>query len=601
MVALGCRALGVCLLSLPFLVNGAPASTIDNVFEIVEHLNAVPEMWQKGAAPSPDTPLRLRLAIQHDKTNVFEQRVLDISTPGHQHYGQHMTRDEVQAFLQPPAHASNAIINWLREGGVSEKAVQVDSDWVHFTVPVKQAEKLLNTRFYYFQNALNKARVLRTLEYSVPKSISSYILMIQPTTKFGQIRPQFSTIFDEVEMASFKADDVDCNKTITPACLRDLYKMGNSRSTPDDRNKIGISGYLEQYARHGDFARFLELYAPEFKGTKFDVESIHGGENPQNSSLDSIEASLDVDYAIGLSGAKSVYYTTAGRGPLIPDLDQPHANMSSNEPYLDQLHYLLALPDNKLPSVLSTSYGENEQSVPQKYTDATCNLFARLGARGVSVIFSSGDTGVGSACQTNDGKNTTRFLPVFPAACPFVTSVGATTNIKPERAIYFSSGGFSDRYSRPWYQDTAVKDYLHKELGDRWKGLYNPAGRGFPDVAAQGYKFAVVDHDKIIGVSGTSASAPAFAAIVANLNSIRLAQGKRVLGFLNPFLYTIGRVGFTDIVHGGSTGCTGKDIYSGLPTPIVPFASWNATKGWDPVTGLGTPNFEVLKKLVTAF
>ena len=59
---------------------------------------------------------------------------------------------------------------------------------------------------------------------------------------------------------------------------------------------------------------------------------------------------------------------------------------------------------------------------------STCSMFAQLGARGVSVLFSSGDTGVGSACETNDGKNATRFLPIFPAACPFVTSVGGTVS-----------------------------------------------------------------------------------------------------------------------------------------------------------------------------
>lgn len=132
----------------------------------------------------------------------------------------------------------------------------------------------------------------------------------------------------------------------------------------------------------------------------------------------------------------------------------------------------------------------------------TCSLFAQLGARGVSVLFSSGDTGVGSACQTNDGKNTTRFLPIFPAACPFVTSVGGTYHVKPERAIGFSSGGFSDRFPRPSYQDAAVTKYLGI-LGDTWKGLYNPAGRGFPDVAAQAYNFTVVDRGREIRVGGT--------------------------------------------------------------------------------------------------
>ena len=135
-------------------------------------------------------------------------------------------------------------------------------------------------------------------------------------------------------------------------------------------------------------------------------------------------------------------------------------------------------------------------------TNQTCSLFAQLGARGVSVIFSSGDTGVGSACQTNDGKNTTRFLPIFPAACPFVTSVGGTYHVEPEVAIGFSSGGFSDRFPRPAYQEAAVTQFL-SILGDKWKGLYNPAGRGFPDVAAQSYNFTVIDKGAEIRVGGT--------------------------------------------------------------------------------------------------
>lgn len=118
------------------------------------------------------------------------------------------------------------------------------------------------------------------------------------------------------------------------------------------------------------------------------------------------------------------------------------------------------------------------------------------------MIFSSGDTGVGSACQTNDGKNTTRFLPIFPAACPFVTSVGGTYHVKPEVAIAFSSGGFSDRFPRPSYQNAAVTEFL-SILGDRWKGLYNPAGRGFPDVAAQAYNYTVIDQGVEIRVGGT--------------------------------------------------------------------------------------------------
>jgi tripeptidyl-peptidase-1 len=234
--------------------------------------------------------------------------------------------------------------------------------------------------------------------------------------------------------------------------------------------------------------------------------------------------------------------------------------------------------------------------VPPTYAKKVCDIIGQLGVRGVSVIFSSGDTGVGSACQTNDGKNTTRFLPIFPAACPYVTSVGGTVHVEPEEAVDFSSGGFSDLWKRPAYQDKAIKAYLGK-LGKKWNGLYNPEGRGFPDVAAQGQGFRVVEKGREQAVGGTSASAPVFASVVALLNNARLASGKPAMGFLNPWIYSQGYKGLNDIKRGGSSGCTGRDIYSGLPAPYVPYASWNATEGWDPVTGYGTPDFKLLLKL----
>lgn len=58
-----------------------------------------------------------------------------------------------------------------------------------------------------------------------------------------------------------------------------------------------------------------------------------------------------------------------------------------------------------------------------------------------------------------------------------------------------------------------------------------------------------------ISVGGTSASSPTFAAVVALLNDVRLAEGKRPLGFLNPWLYSLGAQGFNDITVGNNPGC----------------------------------------------
>ena len=77
----------------------------------------------------------------------------------------------------------------------------------------------------------------------------------------------------------------------------------------------------------------------------------------------------------------------------------------SNEPYLVWLQYVLGL--NDLPYTVSTSYGDDEQTVPLSYAQRVCQDFAQLGARGVTVLFSAGDDGVvpNGTCVANDGSN----------------------------------------------------------------------------------------------------------------------------------------------------------------------------------------------------
>ena len=416
------------------------------------------------------------------------------------------------------------------------------------------------------------------------------------------MRPERSLVHDVHRIGNAQskavANSTSCDTSITPQCLKQLYDVQGFQLKDNETSGFAaFTNFLEEYPRYSDLSAFEKKFAPYAAGENFTWSSVAGGKLTQNSAKDSVEANLDVQYLLTVGYPVPIHaYSTAGRGRLVPDLDQPNASDSSNEPYLDFLNYILKQTDEELPHTLTTSYGEDEQSVPLQYRKTVCKMFGQLGARGVSILFSSGDTGVGSACQTNDGKNTTRFLPIFPAACPYVTSVGGTFHVEPEEAVSFSSGGFSDTWPRPSWQDDAVSKYLDI-LGDRWDGLYNPSGRGFPDVAAQGYNFHVIDKGAETLVGGTSASSPTFAGVIALLNAARIDAGKSPLGFLNPWIYSEGYKGLTDIVDGGSTGCTGRDQYSGLPTPKVPYASWNATQGWDPVTGLGTPDFKKLLKL----
>lgn len=102
------------------------------------------------------------------------------------------------------------------------------------------------------------------------------------------------------------------------------------------------------------------------------------------------------------------------------------------------------------------------------------------------MLESSGDLGVGAGCLAPD-NTTVEFNAIFPATCPYVTSVGGTVNVTPEVAWDGSSGGFSSYFARPSYQDAAVTEYLDTQVSASTQAYYgqytNFSGRGFPDVA----------------------------------------------------------------------------------------------------------------------
>lgn len=232
-----------------------------------------------------------------------------------------------------------------------------------------------------------------------------------------------------------------------------------------------------------------------------------------------------------------------------------------------------------------------------------------LGLQGITVLESSGDLGVGAGCLAPDNK-TVEFNAIFPATCPYLTSVGGTVNVTPEVAWDGSSGGFSNYFPRPAYQDAAVTTYLTTEVSNATLAYYAPytnfSGRGFPDVAAHSVSpdYEVIYDGEPGASGGTSAAAPVWAGLVGLLNDARFRADDAAapLGWLNPLLYQYGPQVLTDIVGGYSVGCNGYNTQSGGAEPagsgIVLGARWNATAGWDPTTGYGTPDFQKLKDLV---
>jgi len=237
---------------------------------------------------------------------------------------------------------------------------------------------------------------------------------------------------------------------------------------------------------------------------------------------------------------------------------------------------------------------------------------------GVTVITASGDYGpagsqAAGGCLGN-GTNS-RFSPSWAASCPWITAIGGTqllgqsATAKSENIIskewglvhktnetsfytiiggdtvISSGGGFSNIFGVPKYQQEYISRYRETEQAHLapTQDKFNPYGRAYPDLSLQSFGYLISLYEKVSVVHGTSGAAPVFASMVTMINSERLNAGKPPVGFINPALYAHPEI-FNDVTTGFNEGCGVKPAF-------------RATKGWDAVTGLGSPDYLRLRDL----
>ncbi|KAF8138892.1 peptidase S8/S53 domain-containing protein [Boletus edulis] len=582
------------LLALPFAAALVSAGHYKGIpCSVKESIQRPPRGWNRQGSAPLDHLLELRIALTQPHFPVLEKHLLEVSNPNHERYGAYLSKEETEELMAPHPETLDVVNEWLSSHGINNEHLYRSSaqDWVTIRVSVAVAEEMLDTKYHIYTHSDTGESTVRTTSYSLPESLHKHVELIQPTTMFTRPRPFRSTLHWSKTVSSDSMSpsngtitgpagnpvDVSCNATITIDCLKQIYNSVGYNTSATNGNQIAISSYLEEYANNQDLQQFFQLENLMAYGSNYTFVSINGGLNNQTSAAAGVEANLDTQFAYGLTyPTQATLYSTGGLPPYIPEAQFP---MNGNEPYVDWLHHLLS--QKHLPQTISTSYGDDEQTVPHSYAKRLCSGFAALGARGVSLLFGSGDGGVAGVmssnnsateqCFSNDSSNKAMFIPTFPAACPYVTSVGGTHHIH-ETAASFSGGGFSNYFPRPAYQNKAVTTYL-KRLAGTYEGLYNPNGRAFPDVAAQAANFLIVYQGQQQYVFGTSCATPTFASFVSMLNDARISAGRPPLGFLNQWLYEKGYAALNDITVGNNPGCGTK--------------GFNATIGWDP----GTSNY----------
>ena len=281
------------------------------------------------------------------------------------------------------------------------------------------------------------------------------------------------------------------------------------------------------------------------------------------------EETLDVEWSSGIaSGARIVVYATGFldyvEDAFVRVLDDLQAGA---RPHMHQIS-------------MSFGAGEISGETPDDIA-AVHDYFTAISAFGVTLFASSGDQGA-------YGNDQGRIETSYPATDPLVTAVGATALVLTGKDVVLdeqgwsvsgrkndhasSGGGYSTVFARPSYQAGL--------------GVNTDAMRQVPDVSiigdpnTPGYLYL---NGAVEEVGGTSLSSPVWAGLCAMINQARENRGLPPLGRLNPLLYPL--MGTADIhdIRRGSDGV------------------YNCTKGYDLLTGIGSPDFNLLyKDLLTA-
>lgn len=533
------------------------------------------------AFPNQDKLVKFRVALQLNQTGVkqLEQRVYQVSDYTHSDYGKYLDRDQVLNLVKPPG----SVIQYVT-GHLGLSGIQCDNHDYYLQC---QANLSSAVKYFRMNNDLD--------HYEVPKVLKPYVVFLEGLT--SKRYPRFN---NKRNVPSPAADPGYVGREV----VMDLFNITesewcNAQSFAAAEYQAS-TGYI-----NSDLARGELLNGLPNKTVTANHSIGPNGDYPGD------ETTLDLQMGALIGANNSVWYIAT---------DQWLWTWATSFFDLDVT-----------PDVVSHSWGwaidqqctvnpcNNETSA--QYVEQVNQMYLMIAARGVTMTSASGDSGApGRSDETCDGVNRT-VVAAFPGASPWVVSVGATYVVQNNRTVnnattplcqqnncttgtrqatvnfdavqWTAGGGFAkyDSETQPDWQHKAVQNYLSQGLPTPRPGLFDPKSRAGPDLAVIGHNCAVVDGGSLTMIDGTSCSSPLFASMVVLLNQHQTSRGKPKLGLAAPLLYSMWYSEpdtFSDITE-GNNWCT-----ESLCCPVRGDGGSDygflAAKGWDPVTGLGTPN-----------
>ncbi|GJJ11886.1 hypothetical protein Clacol_006124 [Clathrus columnatus] len=574
---------GLALLLLFSLIYSSPLH--NSHLELVVHrqLDTIPDGYIQAGEANSSQIINLIIGLHPPNITGLTKRLYQVSMPNSTKYGQYLTKEEVEEHVRPNPNTTKVLEQWLTSNGLAPEPETSSSTGSHVNVKltVEQAGKLLNTTFHLYNHTSSNQSIIRTDQYSVPELIKDAIRMVHPTTFFSPKpianSPQHPATSS---LAAINSNTVNLNRrdnqcgdfrqisaNCIPATVMELYGIPSDLGAPATEDRTAIIALNGNAVQAVDLAKYMKQFRPDIplSEIQLDVLSVDQGDNSIQSSLDNAQINANAQLVIGVMPSTKTTIIASG---------QTDPQFGSN--FLDVINFILGLEN--MPKVTTVANGVEESMISVELAQTTCEAIQQYVTRGGTFIAVAGDAAVSSA----QPPSCTTFQPFFPGTCPWALAVGATNwSSSTEIAAAVASGGFSNIFPVQDHQANAVTGYLD-QIGGLYAGLYNKAGRGFPDIAIVGLNLLVQNQGGFELGSGAPFGLSIVAAMVSGLNQQRANEGKPSLGFLNPLLYE-NKDKMNDITQGSG---------------FNPECNFPVKSGWDPITGLGSFHFDKMASIL---
>ncbi|NWY67696.1 TPP1 peptidase, partial [Erithacus rubecula] len=393
---------------------------------------SVPPGWAHAGRVDPGHPVQLTFALRQRGAARLARLVHAVSDPQSPQYGnghslghrnprglggdltplclpgQYLSLEQVRDLVQPSPATLMTVLKWLQGHGVEDCRSVITLDFLECYLPASVAERLLpGAEFHQYMQG-QRSLVRSPLPYTVPAELAQHLDFVGGMHRFPVERKAVSRAGaskdPQLAGASFHLG-------VTPAVLRQRYNMTGGDVGLLSNNSQACAQFLEQYFHQADLAEFMQLFGSGF-AHRTQVDRVVGRQGHGKAGL---EASLDVEYIMSTAI------------PHVPSsLMSLPGRHESQEPFLAWL--LLLSNMSALPWVHSVSYGDDEDSLSYAYMERVNTEFMKAAARGLTILFASGDDGAGCR-RVHSGNHT--FRPSFPASSPYVTTVGGTSFKNP--------------------------------------------------------------------------------------------------------------------------------------------------------------------------